>query len=190
MEEQQPTPPKTTTLFSSLPQPKSSLFQSLPQPKSSSSLFQSLSQPKSSSSSLFQSLSPPKKPSLATSSETANPKPKPQIPEPQPKHVVQFTPPIIPLQTLPNSSTTTTTKKKKNGREERKGHCPPQTSSVKSFLASIPTPKNVATLGVQAIFGSGWRSIIETESPALETTSNSGGTSSLSVVQSAGDYKI
>ncbi|BAT99987.1 hypothetical protein VIGAN_10153400, partial [Vigna angularis var. angularis] len=117
------TPSKTTTSFSSLPQPKSLLFQSLPQPKSSSSLFQSLSKPKSLSSSLFKSLHPPKIPSLATSSETANPKPKPQIPKPQPKHVVQFRPPIIPLQTLPNSSRTTT---KKNGREERKGHCPPR----------------------------------------------------------------
>ncbi|XP_027920180.1 proline-rich protein PRCC [Vigna unguiculata] len=189
-EQQQPTPPKTTTSFSSLPQPKSSLFQSLPQPKSSSSLFQSLPQPKSSSSSPFQSLPPPKKPSLATSSETANPKPKPQIPEPQPKRVVQFRPPIIPLpnptQLLDDDDDD---EDEERERRKKKSASSTQTSSAKSFLASIPAPRNSATLGVQASSGSGRRSIIETESPALETASNSGGSSSVSVDQSVGDYE-
>ncbi|CAJ1941755.1 unnamed protein product [Sphenostylis stenocarpa] len=191
-EERQPTPPKTTTPFSSLPQPKSSLFQSLPQPKSSSSLFQSLPQPKSSSSSLFQSLPPPKQPSLATSSEAANPKPKPQIQEPQPKRVVQFRPPIIPLpnptQLLDDDDDD---EEEERNRRKKKLESSRQTSSVKSFLASIPAPRNAATLGVQAGSGSGRRSIIETESAAstLATASNSGDSSSVTADQSSGDYE-
>ncbi|ESW26701.1 hypothetical protein PHAVU_003G140900 [Phaseolus vulgaris] len=188
-EQQQPIPPKTTTSFSSLPQPKSSLFQSLSQPKSSSSFFQSLPQPKSSSSSFFQSLPPPKQPSLATSSETADPKPKPQIPQPQPKRVVQFRPPIIPL-TNPTQLLDDDDEEEEEERDRRKKKLvsSTQTSSVKSFLANIPAPRNAATLGVHASSGSGRRSIIETESPALETASNSGGSSSVTVDQSVGDY--
>lgn len=186
-EQQQTIPPKTTTSFSSLPQPKSSLFQSLSQPKSSSSFFQSLPQPKSSSSSFFQSLPPPKQPSLATSSETADPKPKPQIP--QPKRVVQFRPPIIPL-TNPTQLLDDDDEEEEEERDRRKKKLvsSTQTSSVKSFLANIPAPRNAATLGVHASSGSGRRSIIETESPALETASNSGGSSSVTVDQSVGDY--
>jgi len=188
-ERQQPTPPKTTTSFSSLPQPKSSLFQSLPQPKSSSSLFQSLPQPKSSPSSLFQSLPPPKQPSPATSTENADPKPKPQIPQPQPKRVVQFRPPIIPLPNPTQLLDDDDEEEEERDRRKKKLASSTQTSSVKSFLASIPAPRNAATLGVQASSGSGRRSIIETESPALETASNSGGSSSVAGDQTVGDYE-
>ncbi|RDX86146.1 hypothetical protein CR513_32552, partial [Mucuna pruriens] len=165
-EDQQSTPPKITTSFFSLPQPKSSLFQSLPQPKSS----------------LFQSLPPPKQPS--------SPKPKPQIeePQPQPKRVVQFRPPIIPL---PNPKELEEDDDDDDEEEERsrrrKLESSTQTSSVKSFLASIPAPRNAATLGVQASSGSGRRSILETESPA--PPSSSGGSSAVPVDQSAGDYE-
>ncbi|KAL2338687.1 hypothetical protein Fmac_013133 [Flemingia macrophylla] len=177
-EEEDQTPPKTTTSF---PQPKSSLFQSLPQPKSS--LFQSLPPPKSS---LFQSLPPPNQPSTQISSPP-NPNPKPQIQEPHPKRVVQFRPPIIPLNpTQFHDDDDEDEEEEERNRRKKKLESSTQTSSVKSFLASIPAPRNTATLGVQASSGSGRRSIIETESPA--PASDSGGSSNVPVEQSAGDY--
>ncbi|BAT87106.1 hypothetical protein VIGAN_05044700 [Vigna angularis var. angularis] len=103
----------------------------------------------------------PKKPSLATSSETANPKPKPQIPEPQPKHVVQFRPPIIPLPNPTQLLDDDDEEEEERERRKKRSLSSTQTSSVKSFLASIPAPRNATTLGVQASSGSGRRSIIE-----------------------------
>nr|KYP57529.1 hypothetical protein KK1_003794 [Cajanus cajan] len=177
-EDQQPNPPKTTS-FSSLPPPKSSLFQSLPPPKSS----------------LFQSLPPPNQPSTQTASPNPNSKPKPQIEEPQPKRVVQFRPPIIPLpnptQLDDDDDDDDDEDEEERNRRRKKLESSTQTSSVKSFLASIPAPRNTATLGVQASSGAGRRSIIETESPA--PASDSGGGSSnipnVPVDQSAGDYE-
>ncbi|KAG2396040.1 uncharacterized protein HKW66_Vig0065840 [Vigna angularis] len=99
----------------------------------------------------------PKKPSLATSSETANPKPKPQIPEPQPKHVVQFRPPIIPLPNPTQLLDDDDEEEEERERRKKRSLSSTQTSSVKSFLAN--------------------------------PSSNSGGTSSLSVDQSGGDYE-
>ncbi|KAG5112577.1 hypothetical protein AAZX31_13G084000 [Glycine max] len=176
-EDQQPSPPKTTT-FSSLPQPKLSLFQSLPQPKSS----------------LFQSLPPPKQPSTESSSlpnPNPNPDPKPQIEKTQPKRVVQFRPPIIPLphpsQHDDDDDDDDDDEEEERNRRKKKLESSTQTSSVKSFLASIPAPRNTATLGVQASSGSGRKSILETETPP--PASNSGGFSNVPVDQSTGDYE-
>ncbi|TKY54520.1 Proline-rich protein PRCC [Spatholobus suberectus] len=170
-DQQQPSPPKTTSSFPFLPQPKPSLFQSLPQPKSS----------------LFQSLPPPKQPS-SESVPLPKPKSKPQIEGPQPKRVVQFRPPIVPLPnpTEPDDDDDDEEEEERN-RRKKKLESSTQTSSVKSFLASIPAPRNTATLGVQASSGSGRRSILETEAPA--PASNSGGSSNVPVDQSAGDYE-
>nr|ACU18505.1 unknown [Glycine max] len=176
-DQQQPSPPKTTS-FSSLPQPKSSLFQSLPQPKSSPF------------SSLFQSLPPPKQPSSESASlpnPNPNPNPKPQIEEPRPKRVVQFRPPIIPLPNPTQLDDDDDDEEEERNRRKNKLESSTQTSSVKSFLASIPAPRNTATLGVQASSGSGRRSILETESPA--PASNSGGSNNFPVDQSTGDYE-
>ncbi|KAL5149459.1 hypothetical protein HKD37_13G036279 [Glycine soja] len=175
-EDQQPSPPKTTT-FSSLPQPKLSLFQSLPQPKSS----------------LFQSLPPPKQPSTESSSlpnpnPNPNPDPKPQIEKTQPKRVVQFRPPIIPLpHPSQHDDDDDDDEEEERNRRKKKLEFSTQTSSVKSFLASIPAPRNTATLGVQASSGSGRKSILETETPP--PASNSGGFSNVPVDQSTGDYE-
>ncbi|XP_027331978.1 flocculation protein FLO11 [Abrus precatorius] len=176
-EPQRLTPPKTTS--------SSTLFSSLPTPKSSSS---------SSSSSLFQSLPQPKQHSSTTwsnSSETVSlPHPKSQIDEPQPKRVVQFKPPIIPLPN-PNELDEDDDEEQEEQNRRRKLESSTQTSSVKSFLSSIPAPKYTATLGVQASSGSGRRSIIETEAPASAPAPapNSSGSSDVPVDQSAGNYE-
>lgn len=143
-----PTPsPKTTTTTTS-----------------SSSFFSTLPPPKSSSSSLFQSLPPPKQPS-----STEIPKPKSQFPEQQPKRVVQFRPPIIPLPNptdLEDDDDHEVDEEEEERNRRRKLESSTQAPSVKSFLSTIPAPRNTATLGVQSSSGSGRRSIIETDAPA------------------------
>lgn len=80
---------------------------------------------------------------------------------------MQFKPPIIPL---PKPTKHEDSEDEDDEEEERnrrrKLESSVQTPSVKSFLSSIPAPRNSATLGVQASSGSGRRSIIETDSPA------------------------
>ncbi|KAK7265211.1 hypothetical protein RJT34_32827 [Clitoria ternatea] len=182
-------PPKTTSSSSSSP------FSYIPPPKSSSSsssLFQSLPQPKSSSSSssLFQSLPQPKQPSpstLTNFNETLPlPNPNSQIQQ-QPKKVVQFRPPIIPLPNRTQLDDEDDDDEEEERNRRRKSESSTQTPSVKSFLSSIPAPKNTATLGVQSSSGSGRRSIVETEAPAPAL--DSGGSSNVSVDQSGGEYE-
>lgn len=69
-----------------------------------------------------------------------------------------------------------------------------QTPSVKSFLSTIPAPRNSSTLGVQSSSGSGRRSILETSTPAPETSSGGGSASAavesnVPVEQNTGDYE-
>lgn len=188
-EYQQSIPSKTTSS-------SSSLFSILPQPKSSSS----------SSSSLFNSLPPPKlqpssdTPIDAPSSIPSNftqissvPKPKSQI---QPKRVVQFKPPIIPLpkptQLQDEDEDDEEEEEERNRRRNMESSI--QTPTVKSFLSTIPAPRNSSTLGVQSSSGSGRRSILETSTPAPETSSGGGSASAslqsnVPVEQNAGDYE-
>lgn len=190
-QQQQPIPTKTTPSSSSSSSSSSSLFSILPQPKSSSS----------SSSSLFNSLPPPKQqPSSDTPIDAPSnftqisslPKPKPQI---QPKRVVQFKPPIIPLPKptqLQDEDADDQEEEERNRR--RKLESSIQTPTVKSFLSTIPAPRNSSTLGVQSSSGSGRRSILETSTPAPETSSGGGSVSAavesnVPVEQNAGDYE-
>lgn len=175
--------------FSSLPPPKSTYSSSspslsLPPPKSQSktcaplkddeelrpgitdkpsSFFSSLPQPKStSSSSLFSVLPPPK---------TTKPDP-PVLPnplslsDPKPKRVVQFKPPLNPFSVNSNSvdEDDEDDDKDEKQKQRKRSESFAQTSSVKSFLSTIPAPKNSTTLGVLGS-GSGRRSTIEADVP-------------------------
>ncbi|MED6207569.1 hypothetical protein PIB30_117245 [Stylosanthes scabra] len=168
-----PVPSKTTSsssLFSSLPQPKSSPL------SSSSSLFQSLPQPNQHSITAIDdndNIPAPSSPKFTASASlfTSLPKPKSQIQpsKPQPKKVVQFRPPVIPISrpSAPGDDDEDDEEEEERNRR-RKMASSIQAPSVKSFLSSIPAPRNSATLGVQSSSGSGRRSIIETETPASE----------------------
>lgn len=161
----------TSSLFSSLPQPKSSpTFQSIPQPKQPPSKF-------GESPSLFSSL----------------PKPKSQIEEQHKKKIVQFKPPVIPLPKSTELEDEDDIEEEKERNRRRKLESSIEPPSVKSFLSSIPAPRNTATLGVQSSSGSGRRSIVETEAPPEPAIVGSSATtatteSEVPVYQNAGDY--
>lgn len=185
-QQQQQIPSKTTSSSSS------SLFSILPQPKSSSS-----------SSSLFNSLPPPKQqPSSDTPIDAPSnftqisslPKPKSQIHQQPPKRVVQFKPPIIPLPKPTQIEDEDDEEEEEERNRRRKMESSIQTPSVKSFLSTIPAPRNSSTLGVQSSSGSGRRSILETSTPAPETSSGGGSASAavesnVPVEQNTGDYE-
>ena len=184
-QQQQPIPSKTTSSSSS-----SSLFSILPQPKSSS-IFNSLPPPKQQPSSDTPIDAPSSIPSNFTQISSL-PKPKPQI---QPKRVVQFKPPVIPLPKptqLEEDDEDDEEEEERNRR--RKMESSIQTPTVKSFLSTIPAPRNSSTLGVQSSSGSGRRSILETSTPAPETSSGGGSASAavesnVPVEQNVGDYE-
>ncbi|XP_057488452.1 uncharacterized protein LOC130774437 [Actinidia eriantha] len=186
-------PKSSPSLVSSLPPPKSSsssssssLFSFLPPPKShlpnpsqaltnhsSSKPIKQLqeeeeedekqqqSRPKSSSSSIFSSLPQPK-------SQSADPFALNNLssaPNPKPKKVVQLKFPINPslLKSRDDEDD-----KEREGKKSKESL--PQTASVKSFLSSIPAPKNSSTLGaLPSAAGSGRRSIVEAEVPSLNS---------------------
>ena len=155
-EEDQPQPPLQSNYSS-----KTSSFPSLPPPKSSS-LFQSLPLPKPKpNSSTFSSLPPPK---------SLNPKPnQPSSSDPIPKRVVQFRPPLAPpsiKSTDLDDDDDDEEEQEKERNRRRESESLAQAPSVKSFLSSIPAPKNSTTLGVQSSSGSGRRAIVDTEAPA------------------------
>lgn len=136
-------------LSSSLPKPSTSLFFSLPKPKSSSSssLFSSLPQPKTHNTDSLHS--------------------SPVVPA---KRVVQFRPPPI---NPPSSSSAGGDDEDDEDEDEeekrKKKRQTIQTSSVKSFLSSIPAPRNSATLGASSSgSGTGRRSIIDADVPGLK----------------------
>ncbi|CAJ2649825.1 proline-rich protein PRCC [Trifolium pratense] len=185
-EEQQPIPSKTTSSSSS------SLFSILPQPKSSSSssLFNSLPPPKQSSSDTATNNTP----SSIIPSISSLPKPNSQIQPPKPKRVVQFKPPIIPLPKPTEIEDEDEDDEEEQERiRRRKLQSSIQAPSVKSFLSSIPAPRNSSTLGVQSSSGSGRRSILETSTPApalAQTSAHSAAAESdVAVDQNTGDYE-
>lgn len=147
--------------------PKSSstsLFSSLPQPKSSSSSY---------SSSLFASLPPPKSgiseapqtlPSSMTSSASF---------DSNSKRVVQFRPPPIvnPFSNKDKDEEEDSDEDEKE-KQRKKSKESVSTSSVKSFLSSIPAPKNSTTLGaLPSALGTGRRSMLETDASASNLNS-------------------
>ncbi|CAL0306995.1 unnamed protein product [Lupinus luteus] len=187
-EEQQQQPPnpipsKTTSLSSSSNN-TSSFFSSLPKPKSSpSSFFSSLPQPNQSS------INPSSKSAKSSSLLSSLPNPKSQIQEHQPKKVVQFRPPIIPLpKPAELDDDDDDVEEEKERIRRRNSESSIQAPSVKSFLSSIPAPRNSTTLGVQSSSGSGRRSIIQTEASEPAPISVSAAESDVAVDQNAGDY--
>ncbi|KAI4335353.1 hypothetical protein L6164_014006 [Bauhinia variegata] len=176
---------KSSSIFSSLPRPKGSSIN----PSSAESLtgvddtdnYSGVSKTISSSSP-FSSL----------------PRPKSQIPEqavtsvsssgPSTKRVVRFRPPIfssVKRGELDDEDEDDDREKEESSRKKLESLN--QTPSVKSFLSSIPAPRNTATLGVQTSSGSGRRSIVETEAPASNANSSSVENNS-QVDRNAGDY--
>ncbi|CAI0555831.1 unnamed protein product [Linum tenue] len=130
--------------------------QSLPPARPSLPLFSVLPRPKSSSSSspspsIFSSSLPPPK-----SQNSAAPQP---LSNRNPKRIVQFKPP--PLPTYPDDED--------DDEDERPARPSKSTavdsSSVKSFLSSIPAPRSSSALGALPSSGSGRRSILQTDAP-------------------------
>ncbi|KAL6499986.1 hypothetical protein OROGR_027896 [Orobanche gracilis] len=152
--------PKSITerggIFNSLPPPKSSIFNSHPPPKSNS-----FSYPKPNTESEYDD---------RDEHIVENLKPNPSS-----KKVVQFRPPII-----VNPSTSGFDDKDEDsdeGEQERQSNKSKEsisTSSVTSFLSSIPAPRHSATLGSLPL-ASGRRSMLETDTPA-STVSIAGAT--------------
>lgn len=87
--------------------------------------------------------------------------------DPKPKRVVRFMPPINPYAINSPDDDEDEGEDKENERK-RKQLEPSTQISAKSFLASIPAPRNSATLGaLVSSLGSGRRTIIEADVPAL-----------------------
>lgn len=175
-----------SSLFSSLPQPKSSpFFSSIPQPKQQQQHQthrnpipkiltpndfddhdeeeKESKKPTSNSnkpSSIFSSLPLPK--SQPSSQQTLNPLEKTT------KRVVQFKPPPpIQLSNFSDDDDEEEDDEEKERKKRKQAEFLKQSSSVKSFLSSIPAPKSSTTLGAgHSSLGSGRRSIIDTEAPA------------------------
>lgn len=149
-------------LFSSLPPPKSQAAN--PSPQTLSTTNPSSSKPKqpqsrsdsSSSTSLFSKLPLPK-------SEISDPFSL----NPKPKKVIQFRPPVISKVVDDDDDE----EGDDNKDQKKKDDSMPQAPSVKSFLSSIPAPRNSGSLGaLPSSAGMGRRSILETETPRLSNS--------------------
>nr|XP_018441743.1 PREDICTED: proline-rich protein PRCC-like [Raphanus sativus] len=158
-EEEEPQPPtQSLTVKSS----SSSLFSAIPQPNQSrSEAFDSSSSStrgKSSSSSFLSSLPPPK-------SRQQNPSPS------LPKRVVQIKLPVNPNLDDDEDDEEEEEKARKKRRQMEAAAAASNNSSVKSFLSAMPAPKSSQALGALPSLGSGSgtgrRSILETETPAI-----------------------
>lgn len=155
-EEEQVTlpPPKSTSSFLSLPAPNSHDQQLRPP---------NVGITTSSSSSLFSVLPPPKTtmedPPLLNSSD------------PKPKRVVQFKPPVNPFSLKSYSLDEDDEDEDEKEKQRKRSRSFAQTSSVKSFLSTIPAPKNSNTLGVLGS-GSGRRSTIQADVPVPDPVSS------------------
>ncbi|KAH7572525.1 hypothetical protein JRO89_XS04G0270400 [Xanthoceras sorbifolium] len=165
---------KASALSSSLPQPKSSsLFSSIPQPKH-------LKNPKTETPLVNNIIDHDHQDSKKPTSSNSN-KPSPifsSLPQPKsetPQHsttkrVVKFMPAIIKPNSIADEDEDEDDEEKEQ-KKRKESQYVDQSSSVKSFLSSIPAPKSSATLGaLPSGSGSGRRSIIETESPALSSS--------------------
>ncbi|XP_021887463.1 uncharacterized protein LOC110806817 isoform X2 [Carica papaya] len=88
---------------------------------------------------------------------------------PTPKRVVQFRPPIslTPVKSIEDEDEEDDGEKERKRRKQSESQA--QHSSVKSFLSSIPAPRNSGTLGVLQSSGPARRSIVETEAPPAST---------------------
>ncbi|XP_030456292.2 uncharacterized protein LOC115677302 [Syzygium oleosum] len=201
-------PPTTTASFSSLPPPKSSscspsasLFSSLPQPKQTltpSSSSSSRSDAKAVCSDEGSSKSTAPVASGSSSRLFSSPQPRQQSLSSLPpasansgaKRIVQFRPPVHPSLANPGAvdddEEDDEGEKEKERKRQRESESAAQASSVMSFLSSIPAPRNSSTLGALPSAGSGRRSVVETDAPAVGSTgleSSNGGNN-----QNVGNY--
>ncbi|KAK8515562.1 hypothetical protein V6N13_139460 [Hibiscus sabdariffa] len=175
-EPQQITPPPTTKK-PSLPPPKSSsFFSSLPQPKQS---LNSLREDDGGGGKVAADIPKPSIPNPTNTPKLFShlPQPKSQTPQPQhppnppiAKRIVQFKPPINPSSHV-DSDDDDDDGGEEERRKRRESENLSQGPSVKSFLSSIPAPRNSTTLGVAPSSGSGRRSIIETNQVRTSTSS-------------------
>ncbi|KVH94179.1 probable serine/threonine-protein kinase tsuA isoform X2 [Cynara cardunculus var. scolymus] len=157
-------------------QPTSKFFSSLPPPKAPQQPLTvtnpSSSKPKKFSLPEYRSdsaLPPPNSSSASLFSRLPQPKAERSDPfslDPKPKKVVQFRPPVMPKVEDDDDE-------EDDDKEERrkKDDFIPQAPSVKSFLSSIPAPRNSGSLGaLPSSTGMGRRSILDDEVPALSNS--------------------
>ncbi|KAK4265576.1 hypothetical protein QN277_026607 [Acacia crassicarpa] len=181
---------KSSSIFSSLPQPiSSSINPSSAAPSTTSNDIDgyevgSINTHQSSGrTSLFSSLPKPKS---QIEQEAA---PRVSASGPKSKKVIQFRPPIISLKKSNEVDDDDDEDEERKAENERKKlESTPQTSSVKSFLSSIPAPRNSTTLGVQGTSVSGRRSIIETDAPEASNADGSAAENNVNADQNAGSY--
>uniref|UniRef100_A0A2P2IH73 Proline-rich protein PRCC n=1 Tax=Rhizophora mucronata TaxID=61149 RepID=A0A2P2IH73_RHIMU len=148
---QQPEPP-SASLFSSLPQPQTS--------KHSYSQNFVIEEEDNQNSSLFASLPRPSKTALTP------------ISNPNPKRVVQFKPPVNPSNLDEEDEDGEESERRKRVKQSESLT---QSSSVKSFLSSIPAPRHSSALGVlPSAAGSGRRSALETGAPSPSFSTSDG----------------
>lgn len=146
---------------------------SQPSSPSSSSLFSVIPQPKESKSSPFlSSLPPPKSSSISRQQQNPNP---PSIPATN-KRVVQIRLPVNPRPSNLDDDEDDEEEEKARKKRKQMESSTPQDSSVKSFLSAMPAPKSSQALGALPSLGSGSgrRSNLETETPAITQTVESG----------------
>ncbi|KAK2965813.1 hypothetical protein RJ640_025322 [Escallonia rubra] len=163
---QRSNPPKSSSLFSFLPPPIASPSTSIITDHSPSAA--NHNRP-AKPSSLFSSLPLPK-------SENPNSAPS----GPKPKKVVQFRPPI---NLISKSNDDDDDEEEDYGKQRRNSESITHTPSVKSFLSSIPAPKNAALGSLSMSSGTGRRSII-IDADAATWNSNASGISTEANVSS------
>lgn len=178
-EEEEPQPPTQSLTAKS----SSSVFSAIPQPNQSrSEAFDSSSSStrgKSSSSSFLSSLPPPK-------SRQQNPSPS------LPKRVVQIKLPVNPNLDDDEDDEEEEEKARKKRRQMESAAAASNNSSVKSFLSAMPAPKSSQTLGALPSLGSGSgtgrRSILETETPAITQSTDQTQSFSCSETEQVDNY--
>ncbi|KAM0067396.1 putative proline-rich protein PRCC [Helianthus debilis subsp. tardiflorus] len=118
-------------------------------------------------SNLFSALPPPSSDSPSSASlfsKLPQPKSDPLSLNPKPKKVVQFRPPVITKVVVDDDDDD-------NEEDKKKDDFLPQAPSVKSFLSSIPAPRNSGSLGAGlSSAGAGRRSILEAQVPGLSSS--------------------
>ncbi|KAL0702862.1 hypothetical protein Bca4012_058984 [Brassica carinata] len=165
-EEEEPQPPtQSLTVKSSSSSSSSSFFSAIPQPNQSRASKDEAFNSSSSTpgKSFLSSLPPPK----SSTSRQQNPSPS------LPKRVVQIKLPVNPKPTNLDDEDDEEEEEKarKRRRQMESAAAAANNSSVKSFLSAMPAPKSSQTLGALPSLGSGSgtgrRSILETETPAI-----------------------
>ncbi|KAG2323502.1 hypothetical protein Bca52824_016715 [Brassica carinata] len=169
-EEEEPQPPTQSLTVKSSSSSSSSFFSAIPQPNQSRASKDEAFNSSSSTpgKSFLSSLPPPK----SSTSRQQNPSPS------LPKRVVQIKLPVNPRPTNldDEDDEEEEEKSRKKRRQMESAAAAANNSSVKSFLSAMPAPKSSQTLGALPSLGSGSgtgrRSILETETPAISQSTD------------------